>query len=502
MNVARLYFSFFTRRDLHPDRVRSLLEYLKVFHGPFQTGGFPANLYAAAEKLVARSGPLDPAPFIQTAAGENNPLKIEIRKDHDMHIFSLDLGPAHEAAAYFASPKILDLFRAGARMTAALCAAVSLEPKANAVMRLRLEDETLKLHAPPLALWISATLATRPPGIPVGYADVVDWDGAVLMLHPSVVDTQDLRQALRRMIHDRVKADDGVLRVFRAALTSTDWELRATAMLGAARLDFQTLGPDVRRIPLPDTSREGLGPEDRRTLRAMHRAVLMLLSGGAAPPQDQEDQGTQPGLRAHLLRCVAGLPVPFHDEMFLLSHALTEPLPIAYPRPESLPVGLEETDYGEFRTSKSGIEFIWVPPIPHWLGMGPSIRRISPRSGFFLSKWPVRSSRSGEYYSGTWEDAQRICRDLAAGEGVPLNLPTADEWEMAARGPDGRRFPWGNGLERNMLGRRSPWGATDCSGVIGQWTQDGWICGVQENPRCSSRHAQVRMAAVRLRIGE
>lgn len=241
--------------------------------------------------------------------------------------------------------------------------------------------------------------------------------------------------------------------------------------------DVVKMGPENRRIGEPGIILKALRPFSDSPIPPLTLSLLLLLLTACTqnPPgmvlipagpfvmgTDQEDTEQR--------AAEFGLMKPwFEDE----HPARTVTLPAFY-------IDRYEVTQGEYQT------FVLAtsrPAPPGWQG-----RRHPPG----LARFPV--------VSVTWADADAYCR--WAGK----RLPTEAEWEKAARGFEGRLYPWGDRYEpgrANIGGAKNgptvvgsypkgqtPEGVFDLAGNVWEWTAD-WYRVLPEADVPSERPARV-----------
>ncbi len=120
-------------------------------------------------------------------------------------------------------------------------------------------------------------------------------------------------------------------------------------------------------------------------------------------------------------------------------------------------------------------------------------KHIASTNDFYIDKYEVSNAEFLQFDSNfsfpknkenspaivTWSQANNYAKSLGK------RLPTEKEWEKAARGTDGRIFPWGNTFDNSFVvwdskysrgsaiaKPESPYGCINMAGSVWEWTAD------------------------------
>ncbi|MFM7172990.1 MAG: formylglycine-generating enzyme family protein, partial [Caldilinea sp.] len=89
----------------------------------------------------------------------------------------------------------------------------------------------------------------------------------------------------------------------------------------------------------------------------------------------------------------------------------------------------------------------------------------------------------------SWEDAAAFCAWLGEQENATIRLPTEAEWEKAARGTEGREYPWEGPFDKTLCNMdetgiegtspvgifpagESPYEVAEMAGNVWEWVND------------------------------
>lgn len=168
-----------------------------------------------------------------------------------------------------------------------------------------------------------------------------------------------------------------------------------------------------------------------------------------------------------------------------------------------------------FTENRTGVHLLWIPEGRFRIGKGRRDARWVQISEFWISETPVTNRQYGAFLDAcghveplywqdpafndpnqpvvgvTWHDAMAFCKWLAETTSLDWSLCSEAQWEYAARGTDGRSYPWGNARPSKTracynrapaTGRpppvaiysrgQGPFGTFDQAGTVWEWCLD------------------------------
>jgi formylglycine-generating enzyme required for sulfatase activity len=242
---------------------------------------------------------------------------------------------------------------------------------------------------------------------------------------------------------------------------------RAVAALAQLRTE-RTVQPLFRAASDPDEEVAGLAVQTLMEMGESVRAEAMTLA------QQPEHSLHQSGLA--YLEALMGQPMVWVPPGPFLMGSDKERDILAYDR--------------ELRQHEVTLPGYWIGRYPVTVAQ---FRAFAEPSGYEpRDSASLKGTDDHPMVNVTWHDGLTFCRWLSGRTGLAVTPPSEAEWEKAARGTDGRVYPWGNEFDKNkcnMLGSSrggttpvgkyspagdSPYGCADMAGNVWEWTRSLW----------------------------
>lgn len=273
--------------------------------------------------------------------------------------------------------------------------------------------------------------------------------------------------------------------------------------------DFTMIGKKWRKAAKGGGESKGLAQEVVRTTVLIE--TVRNTDVTSMPPSPAQVAGTSPKSDSPAVVSPRLEPSPLRD------HAPSAPDEKAIVRVNGQLRAAQEDELKQL--VKRGIAqpegMVLIPAGEFWMGAEDGLQDARPLhrvhlSSYWFDKYQVTNARYRQCVEGggctppkdrqafedldhaqhpvtniTWNQARSFCQWQGK------RLPTEAEWEKAARGTDGRRFPWGNNEEvlkshvrkrdlkvdvsgAELVGRQtaSPYGVFDLIGSVSEWVKD------------------------------
>ena len=218
----------------------------------------------------------------------------------------------------------------------------------------------------------------------------------------------------------------------------------------------------LRMLRLSGLDSDGMADETRD-------AFVNMAENLGIEPSDAEDLVDLYLEEADKMSDPESLPPP---RVAVVQPAPVQAAPAAVPAPSVDHEGARLANY----VSSLGCQMLFIPSGEFLMGSeaidaGPNERPVTKvtLSRFYMSRFPItnaeyeqfdhshgrkRAPGSSDLHPVVYVsslDAIKFCQSLSARERKRYRLPTEAEWEYAARGTDGRNYPWGNHQGRGDL---------------------------------------------------